>query len=194
MVFLFFFTKEKYFSWNSRSNPGPVYLFSILTTISSTGGIIGLVLAVGNRGVSECLQDFKGWCGHVFTPRTMKSLALISRGSLYKTKPLKRILQDTFGMDTPLFGGGSTTPRLPVKVAVTTTLGQRRSSKPAILTNYNAGLERTLQGRECYSSAQSNNSNREQVKYDVVRPPDPEKEMKVWEAYVHCENPRPCEC
>jgi len=86
--------------------------------------------------VSECLEHFKGLCSEAFTARPLKTLALVSHKSYYKSTPLEAALQKAFGTDTLLFGGASCREKRQIKVAVTAT--SAIENQPVVITNYNS--------------------------------------------------------
>ena len=54
----------------------------------------------------------------------------------YKTKPLEKVLKETFSVsEQPLFGGQHTHSRSSVRTAVTST--KKTAEKAVLLTNYN---------------------------------------------------------
>ncbi|THY21832.1 FabD/lysophospholipase-like protein [Aureobasidium pullulans] len=133
---------------------------------TSTGGINALALGVKQWPVSYCISSFEKFCDQAFTEREfggiwgLEQAALVNHGSLYKTKPLHKALQETLGQGT-LFGGSDTLRKFRTKVAVTTTSGDGKEAM--LLANY----------------------NRPQYPTDsliFVRPDNPEDELEVWEA------------
>lgn len=133
---------------------------------SSTGGINALALGVKQWPVSYCISNFEKFCDQAFTEREfggiwgLEQAALVNHGSLYKTKPLHKALQETLGQGT-LFGGSDTLRKFRTKVAVTTTSGD---------------------GKEAMLLANYNRSQHPADSLIFVRPENPEHELEVWEA------------
>lgn len=87
------------------------------------------------------MEQFKHLCSQAFTARPLKTLALVSHKSLYKTQPLEAALESAFDPESLLFGGPSQDERSHIKVAVTAT--SAAENRPVIITNYNrAGPDR----------------------------------------------------
>ncbi|OBW63936.1 MAG: Uncharacterized protein AUREO_059980 [Aureobasidium pullulans] len=133
---------------------------------TSTGGINALALGVKQWPVSYCISNFEKFCDQAFTERGfggiwgLEQAALVNHGSLYKTKPLHKALQETLGQGT-LFGRSDTLRKFRTKVAVTTTSGD---------------------GKEAMLLANYNRSQHPADSLIFVRPDNPEHELEVWEA------------
>ncbi|KAF4461479.1 hypothetical protein FALBO_11730 [Fusarium albosuccineum] len=140
----------------------PIQNFFDLIVGTSTGGIIALGLGVKRWSVSDCIKHFKDLCGDAFTSRPLKTLAVVSHRSFYKTKPLERALQSAFNEHSPLYGGFKSGSSTAIRVAVTSTLATE--NRPVILSNYNTEGERDA------------------LPYKFIRPRDPASELKIREA------------
>ncbi|KAK4226542.1 hypothetical protein QBC38DRAFT_228491 [Podospora fimiseda] len=112
---------------------------------TGTGGTIALSLFVKDRPLKDCIKDFKVLFNRGFSPRELKGvpvlgkLAMMSHGSVFKTRPFEAILQspDIMAKDGLLFGGpGNHRSPWHARVAVTTT-DQTSKLRPTVLTNYN---------------------------------------------------------
>lgn len=93
--------------------------------------------------VSDCINKFKSLCKDAFThraPSSLRTLTMISRKSIYKTKPLESALQSAFGADGLLYGKSKTEGSGDIRVAVTSTRAVDR--RPVILSNYNTEGQR----------------------------------------------------
>lgn len=131
-------------SGQGSSTPPPsthkfVVAKSHLTTLS-TGGIIALGLGVKNWPVEDCIKYFKELCREAFSPREMigipllEKLAMLSHGSMYKTRPFEALLRKRFE-ERPLFGGDINESEMLTKVAVTSTTAVAQHA--VVLANYN---------------------------------------------------------
>ncbi|KAI2617824.1 hypothetical protein GGR54DRAFT_607089 [Hypoxylon sp. NC1633] len=146
----------------------PLQLFFDLMVGTSAGGIIALGLGVKGWSVNETIEKFKMLyeCGYI--PRGMKGIPLLGNlsslyhGSLYKTQPLEHVLRNTFSNQN-LFGGVGYRNEMSIKVAVTATTPLEH--KAVIFSNYNRPDPTTAS-----------------LPYEFVRPSQPSKEVKIWEA------------
>ncbi|KAH6886261.1 hypothetical protein B0T10DRAFT_576010 [Thelonectria olida] len=137
----------------------------IVGTSHSTGGIIALGLGVKQWSVDDCILRFENLCKDAFTsrgPPALRALTIVSRISLYKTKPLEDALQSAFGTHGSLYGNFRSESSMDIRVAVTSTHATEK--RPVVLSNYNT------QGR------------RDGLPYAFVRSQDPDRELKIWEA------------
>ncbi|KAL6861937.1 hypothetical protein J3F83DRAFT_746226 [Trichoderma novae-zelandiae] len=143
----------------------PIQNFFDLIVGTSTGGIIALGLGVKRWNVELCTIHFKNLCQQAFTPRGpsfLKPLAIAGYKSYYRTKPLEAALQSAFDDNTWLYGDQKLASPASIRVAVTATVAS--DGRPTILSNYNTEAERS------------------HVRYGFLRPHDPDKELKVWQA------------
>ncbi|KAK0744575.1 hypothetical protein B0T21DRAFT_344761 [Apiosordaria backusii] len=73
--------------------------------LDGTGGIVALGAFVNNQPVSKCITDFKELCPVAFTPRELsrvpglRTAAMVSYGSEYKSRPFEALLHRTFASD-----------------------------------------------------------------------------------------------
>lgn len=152
----------------------PIQLFFDLIVGTGTGGIIALGLGVNNWSVEECIRTFRELCHQAFTPRELKGmlileqLAVFKHRSMYKTKPLEEFLKEKFDQHRPLFGGSlhegpNESAEMATKVAVTSTISVDQHD--VVISNYNRPEISALG-----------------APYRFQRAPDPNTEMKVWEA------------
>lgn len=70
----------------------------------------------------------------------LEQLAVISHGSMYKTKPLEELLKEKFDLNRPLFGGSlgegtNEAGEMATKVAVTSTISVGQHA--VVISNYN---------------------------------------------------------
>lgn len=146
----------------------PIQLFFDLIVGTSAGGIIALSLGAKGWSVEKTTKEFKALCKEAYTPREMTGVPLLENltnfyhGSLYKTRPLEKALKSSFS-DHNLFGGTQSRDEMPIRVAVTSTTALE--NKGVVFANYNRP-DHTNQG----------------LPYEFVRPDEPAKEVKVWEA------------
>ncbi|KAK2606241.1 hypothetical protein QQS21_003289 [Conoideocrella luteorostrata] len=147
----------------------PLQSFFDLIVGTSTGGIISLGLGVNNWKVEDCIRIFRELCHQAFTPRELKGvpvlehLAVLNHGSMYKTKPFEELLRKKFDQNRPLFGGSLVEEEMATKVAVTSTISVDQHA--VVISNYNRPESSTFG-----------------TPYRFQRAPDPDIEMKVWEA------------
>jgi len=137
-----------------------------ISNFYSTGGILALALGVKHWPVNESIERFMKICYKAFTRRelnrvpVMRTLAAVSHGSFYKTRPLHNALKKELGHQI-LFGGPREyDSRSVTKVAVTSTDEDGRN--PIILANYR--------------------HPEKAVNYDHYQPSSADKEMQIWEA------------
>ena len=64
----------------------------------------------------------------------LEKLAMLSHGSMYKTKPFETLLREKFE-ERPLFGGATNIAEMVTKVAVTSTTAVAQHA--VVLANYN---------------------------------------------------------
>ena len=110
-------------------------------------------LGVEGWSIDDCIRHFEKLCDTAFTPRELHNipvlgkLAIINHGyTKYKTKPLEKVLKDTFSVsEQPLFGGQHNHSHSSVRTAVTST--KETGEKAVLLTNYNRSHEEDDQGR-----------------------------------------------
>ncbi|KAI0169236.1 hypothetical protein GGR52DRAFT_581416 [Hypoxylon sp. FL1284] len=146
----------------------PIQLFFDLIVGTGMGGVIALGLGSRGWSVEKAIKKFKALAKAAFTPREMTSVPLLGNltalfhGSLYKTRPFERALNDSFS-SCSLFWGVQSRNKIPVKVAVTATTALER--KAVIFGNYNRP-----------------DSPDQNLPYEFVRPDEPLKEIKAWEA------------
>ncbi|KAK0515924.1 hypothetical protein JMJ35_001958 [Cladonia borealis] len=147
----------------------PIRSFFDLIVGTSTGGIIALGIGVEKWSIDECILHFEKLCVTAFTARELHNtpilgtLATINHGcSKYRTKPLEKVLKETFSVsEQPLFGGKQDYSYSSVKTAVTST--KETGEKAVLLTNYNR-------------------SHRKDAEYWFERAEQPKNELNVWEA------------
>ena len=114
----------------------------------STGGIIALGLGVEGWSVDDCIRHFEKLCETAFTPRELHNIPVLGKLAMmnhsyskYKTKPLEKVLKDTFSVsEQPLFGGQHTHSHSSVRTAVTST--KETGEKAVLLANYNRSHEK----------------------------------------------------
>ncbi|KAI1374503.1 hypothetical protein F4677DRAFT_426368 [Hypoxylon crocopeplum] len=146
----------------------PIRLFFDLIVGTSAGGIIALGLGVKGWSVDETIKEFKALYKEAFAPREvmgirlLDSLSSLYHGSVYKTQPFENALKRSFS-DRNLFGGVQSRNESPVRVAVTSTTSLGHQA--VVFSNYNRP-EPTSQSSP----------------YEFVRPSEPLKEVKIWEA------------
>ncbi|KAK8118120.1 uncharacterized protein PG998_006401 [Apiospora kogelbergensis] len=135
---------------------------------TSTGGIIALGLGVRKWSVDDCISQFKALCIKAFQPRelvgipVLQNLAVLNHGSMYKTRPLKDILQSSFE-SKPLFGDTGQDAMAPIKVAITSATSIDQHA--IVFANYNR-----------------RDPGEYDLPYEFHRPELPSLEIKVWEA------------
>ncbi|KAL6689739.1 acyl transferase/acyl hydrolase/lysophospholipase [Trichoderma pleuroticola] len=169
----------------------PIQNFFDLIVGTSAGGIIALGLGVKNWPVTKCTSYFKDFCKHAFTkraPRVFNALNIMRGKGVYKSKTLESALESVFDSNSVLYDGMRHTKKRSIRVAVTTTLA--RDDRAAVLSNYNT--ERRSESRKylysptlpfIYESFPEYSANRATlVPYVFVKPQDPTREIKVWEA------------
>lgn len=118
--------------------------------------------------VEAAADKLRDICSEAFTPREMQKVPLIGaltkmyHGSVFKTRPLERVLK-RYLSDTPFFGGARSRHGLntSVKVAVTATT----TFRPVVFANYNR--PDPVGGKT--------------APYQFVRSDVPAKELSVWE-------------
>ncbi|KAI1770384.1 hypothetical protein F4818DRAFT_450454 [Hypoxylon cercidicola] len=146
----------------------PIRLFFDLIVGTSAGGTIALGLGVKGWSVEKTIEEFNIICKEAFTPREMTGVPLLEHltnlyhGSLYKTQPLEKALKSSFS-DQNLFGSIQSQNEMPIRVAVTSTTALEH--KLVVFANYN----------------RPDHIN-QSLPYEFVRPDEPAKEIKVWEA------------
>ena len=101
--------------------------------------------------MNKCIEQFLLLCDNAFTPREMHGIwgleqlaAMNHEYSRYKTRPLEKVLKDSFS-EQALFGGTRDRSRSMAKVAVTAT--RETGQKAVLLANYNRPHENDDQSR-----------------------------------------------
>ena len=136
----------------------PIQNFFDLIVGTSTGGLLALGLGIKDWSVDHTIEIFPKLIDKAFTPK-LSGLKFGKRK--YRTRPLEEILVEHL-KDEPLFGGfHEATARPSPRVAVTA--ATETGDQAVIFTNYNR-------------------ADVDQVGYRLIRPDDPKKEIKIWEA------------
>ncbi|CAM1500480.1 Fc.00g096420.m01.CDS01 [Cosmosporella sp. VM-42] len=143
----------------------PIQNFFDLIVGTSTGGIIALGLGVKRWRVSECTDRFRSLCKDAFTRRSaIKVLSAAAYKSVYKTKTIESALKSAFDNHSLLYGGYTPENAAEHEIRVAVTSSYASELRPVVLSNYNTGGERNA------------------LPYTLVRPLDPNTELKIWEA------------
>ncbi|KAI1411011.1 hypothetical protein F5Y13DRAFT_201533 [Hypoxylon sp. FL1857] len=146
----------------------PIRVFFDLVVGTSAGGVIALGLGAKGWSIEETIRNFKKLYNEAFIPREMMGIPLLDNfsstyhGSIYKTKPFEKALRSSFS-DQSLFGGVQPRNEMSIRVAVTSTTIPGR--KAVVFSNYNRP-----------------DSHSQSLSYEFVRPSEPSKEVKIWEA------------
>jgi len=126
--------------------------------------------------LDECSRRFEQLCSRAFSPRELYKIPLIrylvamKHAAKYKTKPLREVLEESFGRDS-LFGNDDqnefTTSRdCSPRVAVTAT--DETGRRAILLANY--------------SRQPGSKDGAVAPGYEFARPDRPDLELKIWEA------------
>ena len=143
-------------------------------------------LGIEGWSVDRCIQHFSDLCVDAFSPREMHGVPFLEKVaawnhkfSRYKTRPLEKILKDSF-MEQPLFGGPRDRSRSMVKVAVTAT--RDTGEKAVLLTNYNRSFEKDNKCGFRAATLPLGTDENFAAHYEFERAEQPERELNVWEA------------
>jgi patatin-like phospholipase/acyl hydrolase len=144
----------------------------LILSDDSTGGIIALAFGVKNWSIKRCTDRFRGLCRVAFTAKVIRAIPLLKYiitlklAAKYRTKPLRKALQSTFGQQ-PLFGSnGGRRSNHSTKIAVTAT--DEAGTRAIIMANYSRKSKGYVEQRP--------------GQYEFLRPDGPDQELKVWEA------------
>ena len=131
------------------------------------------------------MRHFEKLCDTAFTPRELHNipvlgkLAMINHSSKYKTKPLEKVLKETFSVsEQPLFGGQHTHSHSWLRTAVTST--KETGERAVLLANYNRSHEKDDQCRHLLGTLEFFAKNII-AEYWFERAELPKNELHVWE-------------
>lgn len=130
-------------------------------------------------------MTFKQLCSEAFTPRELvgipllEKLAILNHGSMYKTKPFEKRLQEKFE-SRPLFGGTNEVGEMVTKVAITSTTAVAQHA--VVLANYNRPDSADYGKNDLAMNQTSQALKVPDLPYQFLRSNGPAKEFKIWEA------------